>query len=271
MDAPHHMTSRPTVDPTAPEMMRRTRVGVGLAVAVIAAWAVLHLLAVFTFPVAADSALVAIAAVAVLSWLTVGLFIIAHDAIHGSLAPGRPGVNAFFGWLTMSLYAGFHYRRFEAAHHAHHDHSGTEGDPDFDAAHPRQFWPWYWTFMTRHFSWRPFLVINAVVWTYYLVFGASIPNILVYYATPAILSSLQLFFFGTYLPHRHANAAGGDAFPDRHRTRTTDFGFIGSLFSCYHFGYHHEHHLFPYEPWWRLPARRRDRVRELPATQSGAA
>ncbi|MEM9989926.1 MAG: fatty acid desaturase [Pseudomonadota bacterium] len=43
---------------------------------------------------------------------------------------------------------------------------------------------------------------------------------------------------------------------DDHRSNTSQFGWLTSLFSCYHFGYHHEHHLFPHEPWWRLPARR---------------
>ncbi|MFA9473554.1 MAG: fatty acid desaturase [Filomicrobium sp.] len=26
-----------------------------------------------------------------------------------------------------------------------------------------------------------------------------------------------------------------------------------SLLTCFHFGYHHEHHLQPDVPWWRLP------------------
>ena len=30
-----------------------------------------------------------------------------------------------------------------------------------------------------------------------------------------------------------------------------------SLLTCYHFGgYHHEHHLHPGVPWWRLPGTR---------------
>ena len=32
---------------------------------------------------------------------------------------------------------------------------------------------------------------------------------------------------------------------------------LGSLVTCYHFGYHHEHHLYPAVPSWRLPAARR--------------
>jgi len=68
-----------------------------------------------------------------------------------------------------------------------------------------------------------------------------------------ILSSVQLFYFGTYLTHRHK-----DAFPDEHNARTNAFPWALSLLSCFHFGYHHEHHLFPHEPWWRLPRRKKE-------------
>jgi beta-carotene ketolase (CrtW type) len=30
-----------------------------------------------------------------------------------------------------------------------------------------------------------------------------------------------------------------------------------SLLTCFHFGYHHEHHDTPWVPWWKLPAQRR--------------
>ena len=64
-----------------------------------------------------------------------------------------------------------------------------------------------------------------------------------------MLSSLQLFAFGTWLPHRR----GEQPFADRHRARSSGFGWLASLLTCFHFGYHHEHHLWPGVPWWRLP------------------
>jgi beta-carotene ketolase (CrtW type) len=70
---------------------------------------------------------------------------------------------------------------------------------------------------------------------------------------PALLSSLQLFYFGTYLPHR----PGPDAFTDHHRARSNGYSEWLSLLTCFHFGYHHEHHRAPGEPWWRLPTVRR--------------
>jgi len=78
-------------------------------------------------------------------------------------------------------------------------------------------------------------------------------NLLLFWALPALMSSLQLFAFGTWLPHRHTEAA----FADTHNARSSGLGSLGSLFSCFHFGHHHEHHLCPGAPWWRLPALRR--------------
>jgi len=188
-----------------------------------------------------------------LCWLSVGLFIISHDAIHGSLAPGRPGINRAFGWVVMTLYAGFDYDKLAKSHHKHHDAPGTADDPDFSEDHPAAFWPWFKQFFLHHFGLRPFLFVNAVVASYYFVFGASQVNVILFYGIPAIGSCFQLFYFGTYLPHRHVQSEPG--FADAHNARSTGFGWWKSLLTCYHFGRHHEHHLYPYEPWWRLPAR----------------
>jgi beta-carotene/zeaxanthin 4-ketolase len=32
------------------------------------------------------------------------------------------------------------------------------------------------------------------------------------------------------------------------------------LISCYHFGYHEEHHELPHLGWWQLPAARRQGI-----------
>jgi beta-carotene ketolase (CrtW type) len=95
--------------------------------------------------------------------------------------------------------------------------------------------------------------VGTVVTVYWLVFGVPIANIVLLYGLPAIGSSLQLFYFGTFRPHRHAE----DGFADRHNARSDDLGTFASLVSCFHFGYHHEHHRAPHVPWWGLPAARR--------------
>jgi beta-carotene ketolase (CrtW type) len=90
----------------------------------------------------------------------------------------------------------------------------------------------------------------------YLLLGARLENILLFFAVPGLLSSFQLFYFGTFLPHRHLRQPGAAIFADQHRARSNQYGYLASLLTCFHFGYHHEHHDHPREPWWRLPATR---------------
>ncbi|GLQ23345.1 beta-carotene ketolase [Algimonas ampicilliniresistens] len=212
-------------------------------------WLAAHLYALFFHTVGSPWVLT-LALIGLQLWLYTGLFIVAHDTMHGSFAPGRPRVNAWVGRVILFWYAGFSWSAMRTAHHQHHDTPGTAEDPDFNADNPRDFWPWYLSFFLRYFSWRQIVVLGAIGALYTLL-GAPYINLIVMWAVPAILSSVQLFYFGTYLTHRHA-----EAFPDEHLARTNDYPRWLSLLTCFHFGYHHEHHLYPNEPWWRLPARK---------------
>lgn len=229
--------------------IRQGRIGLSLATALIATWLALHIATVFFYAWTPLTVLLAPLVVAALCWLYVGLFIVAHDCMHGSLMPFAPRVNRAVGRLCLALYAGFDFDRLNREHHLHHRYSGTEQDPDFDAEHPGSFWRWYAAFFTHYVSWREIAVIAGIVWFYVLVLGAPVLNLLVFWCLPALLSSVQLFYFGTYLPHRPAEAP----FRDRHRARTNDFSWWVSLLTCFHFGYHHEHHVSPSTPWWKLP------------------
>jgi beta-carotene ketolase (CrtW type) len=80
-------------------------------------------------------------------------------------------------------------------------------------------------------------------------------NVLVFWTVPLVISSLQLFVFGTYLPHR--GGVGDGSGDGRHQVQSLGFVRIVSLLACYHFGYHWEHHAFPEVPWFRLPELRR--------------
>ena len=231
---------------------RQTAIGLTLAAAIMAAWLAGHVAAVFLLPLAGPTLLLAVPIILLQCWLSVGLFIVAHDCMHGALAPGRPVVNRTLGRLALLLYAGFSFDRLAPKHFEHHRHAGTEADPDFDAAHPPSFWPWYRRFIRQYLGLRELSVIAAVVTVYLLLLRANPANLFLFWALPAILSSLQLFLFGTYLPHR----TGSDPFPDRHRARSNAYGKALSLLTCFHFGYHHEHHRSPATPWWRLPAER---------------
>ncbi len=216
-------------------------------------WACVHIYSLFmhdlSYPLWQTFILISIQC-----WLYVGLFIIAHDTMHGSLIPGSPKLNQIIGSVIMFIYAGFNWKFMREAHHAHHENPGTNADPDFNANNPRSFWPWYLKFFTQYFGLRQ-IAILAVFTVLYIALGAPYLNTIIMWAVPAILSSVQLFYFGTYLTHRH-----GTAFVDHHNARTNNYPYWLSLLSCFHFGYHHEHHLYPHEPWWRLPTRKRENL-----------
>ena len=98
---------------------------------------------------------------------------------------------------------------------------------------------------------------ERIVGLYALILGDRWPYVL-YWAVPSILASIQLFVFGTWLPHRTDDYA---PFADSHNARSPAMSDTLSLLTCYHFGgYHHEHHLHPSVPWWRLPSTRRTRA-----------
>ena len=221
--------------------------GLGLAFAILAAWLSTHIVGIFYVPF--ENVTLVVTVVALQCWLNVGLFIIAHDCMHGSLAPRWPKVNTLVGKLCLAVYAGFSYAKLLPAHHRHHRAPGTGEDPDFSVAHSDNLMLWFVEFVRRYFGLREFGILTALLTFYLLVFAVPLERMLLFWALPAIASSMQLFYFGTYLPHR----TKPEPFQDEHRTRSNEFGFWGSLFSCYHFGFHHAHHLYPGVPWWGLP------------------
>lgn len=235
---------------TAPSPPGESYTGARLAGALISVWAFSIGLGVFAFPLGWQTLWAAIPLALLHMWLFVGLFIIGHDAMHGSLAPGRPRLNRGLGSLCMVLYAGFDFASAAPKHHQHHAAPGSVDDPD---SHPsNRYWRWYARFVITYFGWRNVAFVSAVL-TALLLLGAELQNALLFWAAPAILSSLQLFTFGTYLPHRRTKAA----FADAHMARSNDWPEWLSLLTCFHFGYHHEHHLHPSIPWWCLPRVRR--------------
>ncbi len=239
---------------TLPDRAAQGAIGLALAALVAGGWLAIHFYAMFVFELTWANLPFALVLAVVQCWLSVGVFIVCHDAMHGSLAPSRPKLNTAIGTVLSFLYAGFTYTRLRDAHHAHHRMAGHEGDPDFDENNPADFFRWYATFFRRYFGWQSLVFVHAVVGLYWLVLGVPMVQIVVLYGAPALLSSLQLFYFGTWRPHHHSTDA---PFVDRHNARTNDYGTLASLASCFHFGYHLEHHRRPDVPWWALPGAKR--------------
>ena len=187
------------------------------------------------------------------TFLYTGSFITAHDAMHGTVLFGNRRINMWVGTIAVWLYALFSYKKLRQKHFMHHRSPASVDDPDYHDGHHKGFFFWYIHFMKNYITiWQ--LVGMAIIFNV-LKYALDITtlNLILFWVTPAILSTLQLFYFGTYLPHQEPETG----YDNHHRARSNDYKVLWSFVTCYHFGFHWEHHEFPNTPWWRLPARRK--------------
>ena len=173
-----------------------------------------------------------------------GLFITGHDAMHGTVS-GNRRLNNVLGFFVVFLYAGMWYPRLIKNHRLHHQFPGTEQDPDY-APQNQNFFIWWASFMFKYLTLIQ-IVIMAVVFNVLKIWFSD-ENIVVFWLVPAVLSTFQLFYFGTYLPHKRPHVENMQP----HNARTQKKNHLWALVSCYFFGYHHEHHEAPWVPWWKL-------------------
>jgi beta-carotene ketolase (CrtW type) len=193
--------------------------------------------------------------IALQAYLCTGLFITGHDAMHGTV-DRRRWVNQAVGTVACFLFAGLSYRRLVVNHRAHHTDPTGPDDPDF-AQRTQAFWPWFGTFMRRYTTWPQILVMAVKFNLLLFVLGVAPWRIWAFWVVPAVLGTVQLFYFGTYVPHRRPDTP--DMAP--HHARSLPLNHPWALLSCYFFGYHWEHHESPSTPWWRLWRMRDARAR----------
>ncbi len=171
--------------------------------------------------------------------LYTGLFITAHDAMHGTVTANK-ALNNLIGGLCTMLYALFPFRKLYTKHHEHHRHVHSAADPDY---HDGNFFAWYFNFIKTYITWWQ-VVIMATIFNV-LKFWIAEPNLIIFWVLPSLLSTLQLFYFGTWLPHH------GDH-DNQHQSRSFRKNHLLAFLTCYFFGYHFEHHDSPGTPWWKL-------------------
>lgn len=185
--------------------------------------------------------------------LTTGLFITSHDSIHGTISKNKK-VNLFFGWATSLMYAFFPYNILRKNHHNHHKYAGTSKDPDFNVK-TQNFFLWWFGFLWHYATiWQ---ILGFAISFNILKLWMPDLNIILMWFLPAILSSMQLFFFGTYLPHKLPH----DNLDPKHKTRSQKKNHFWAFLSCYFFGYHWEHHQYPGVPWWKLYTKKSPKVK----------
>ncbi|KAF0148926.1 MAG: Fatty acid desaturase [Ignavibacteria bacterium] len=217
--------------------------GLIIAVAIIGLW-LIHLIYILTL-LSADYTLIKFYLhVIVQAYLYTGLFITGHDAMHGTVTKHKI-INRIVGTVAIFLYAGLSYNKLRKNHFKHHKYPGTGFDPDFNVG-SQNFIFWWGKFMIRYATFMQILVM-ALAYNILKIWVGEI-NLWLFWILPAFLSSLQLFFFGTYLPHKQPHTHEMDP----HKSRTQKKNHIFAMLSCYFFGYHFEHHNSPHTPWWKL-------------------
>ncbi len=182
------------------------------------------------------------------TFFNTGLFIVAHDGMHSILFLHNQSLNDTIARLALILYAGLSFEDLKEKHYLHHRFTGTSLDPDFHEYNPN-FCFWYLRFMRKYVSFLNLCRLALFILIIVNLFHIHWLNLLLFWALPLIFSSLQLFFFGTFFPHRH-HQNNQDSLG---AIETLHLPLLLSLITCYHFSYHQEHHRYPFIPWWQLP------------------
>jgi beta-carotene/zeaxanthin 4-ketolase len=139
-------------------------------------------------------------------------------------------------------------------------------DPDYPPNDDARLLPWFAAFM-RHYSTPGQYLRTVAAVLAMMALGAPYANLCLFMAASAILAAFQLFYWGTYRPHRpddaalRAHAKGGDpnaAVMPWPRARSAPYALPLLFLQAYFFNLHYEHHRWPSCPWWDLPRVRRE-------------
>lgn len=231
--------------------------GTIIGITLISLW-LLSIIAFFNLDITNISPLYIIFAVWLRTFLHTGLFITIHETIHG-VGAKNVKINALLGYIASFLYALLPYKTLVKNHHLHHSNPATEKDPDFYSANSNNFIRWYLSFMQEYQKggqgWILFWGMTVIFWGLYFL-HISMINMLLFWVIPILISSFQLFTFGIYLPHRQQDIKKSNY----HRAISNNSGTFLSFITCFHFGYHWEHHQYPHLPWYKLPKARQEHL-----------
>ncbi len=230
-----------------------SRIGLAVANVIIFFW-LASLIGFLTIDLAQIPLIIIILGVLLRSFLHTGLFITTHEAIHGVLSKNR-STNDLIGYATSFLYALLPYKVLAENHRLHHRYPASEKDPDFYLSDSNNFLLWYVSFMKEYQKGRQawvLLIGMAIIFGTLICLHISSINIFLFWVIPILISSLQLFTFGIFLPHRQTEVG----YSDCHKANSNNYSVFWSFITCYHFGYHWEHHQYPNLPWYELPLAR---------------
>lgn len=213
-------------------------------------------------------------AVALIASRQHALFLIMHEGTHYLISKNRSWNDRISNWLA-AWPVGFSTERYRIRHWIHHRYVNTDKDPDWVRKKDDPTWQFP---MSKTKAWRDSLAHlcgkGVIEMTYALAgIGLSktdLPQAAPYFAaiTAAITftggwKTFALFWLVPYftaLPffHRVRNASEHLALPKTNTLNGTR-NVVGSplesfFFSPHNGSYHLLHHVFPFIPWYRLPA-----------------
>lgn len=177
-------------------------------------------------------------------FLFTGLFITGHDAMHNSISKNR-NINKLIGYLSTFLFAGLSFKKLVDNHKKHHAYAGTVNDPDYSSKYQNPLL-WFIIFFSRYISIQQILIMAILFNILKYFYNES--SVFMFWVIPALLSTFQLFYFGTYIPHRLPHTENMNPYNSRTLKKNHFIAFI----TCYFFGYHYEHHYNQNVPWWKL-------------------
>ena len=227
-------------------LWRHDRQGILIACTIIGLW-ISTLFLLLSCDVGKVHPMVILLAILWQTFLYTGLFITAHDAMHGLVSQNRI-INHSLGGAALLLYALLPYKQLLNKHWQHHRYPASSLDPDYHDGKDERFFPWYFHFMKNYWTWRQTSLGFMVVFLSYTL-HIYVANLILFWGFPLILSSLQLFYVGTFLGHRKPRLG----YSNEHHAQSLALPTFWSFLTCYHFGYHEEHHEHPEVPWWKLP------------------
>jgi beta-carotene ketolase (CrtW type) len=224
-------------------------IGLSIAIGIISLWTA-SLIFLFTVNISELNILALLLAILFQTFLFTGLFITAHDAMHGVAFSPNIKFNHLIGTISLFIYGFLSYKTLLKKHWMHHNHPASELDPDFHDGKHKNFFAWYFHFMKNYWSWGQIITWIIAYNGIHYIFQIPISNLTLFWALPSLLSSLQLFYFGTFLTHREPPRG----YVQPHYAETISLPIWLSFITCYHFGYHREHHEYPHLAWWQLPS-----------------
>ena len=181
-----------TIATTSPPIPAYRVAGLGVALLVIAAWAMALVAALLRVNPGAGQWWADALWIVLQTWLYTGLFITAHEAMHGLVAPRWPRLNHLIGWFCLTAFAALPYSRLRKAHLQHHITPGTPDDPDYhEHQGPPPLFNWMARFLLSYLTLLQLTIMGCSYWVLHALAGLPHETLILFWIVPQFASTFQ--------------------------------------------------------------------------------